>query len=440
MPATLATFDPFLKDVYGPYLEKEGFNDADAILPLFQDGSANAEWDGNGRQWRVAVLLQHAYSGMAIGEGSFLPEGGSSVAGNLLVPQRFVHSAVELSAQVMNLTEGPNAAFANGLRVEMESMMASNRKMMTRIAWGDGKGAIAQVNGAVLVGATTVNVDNPALLVGAIGGNRYIFPGMKLAVLDPTDTTFVTTLNVTAVSATGTSITVTATTVAIADNSILYLSNTTGTFTSIAQNSNKNYEPVGLRGLINDAVGTPTYFGLSRSLFPNIASTNVAIGGAIDDATLQTQFNRVQMLGMTDSIDPGEVKMICEPAVRGALVTLQQLLRRYTGEALMNPDGGTRAVTNRSNLTYGGVEIIASHNAPYGELLILNTSGLQKVVRLEGWASETGAIWKQVVQSGGRLDRYVADYRKWCNFFHRNPKNSVRLTGITANTVFFPVF
>jgi hypothetical protein len=429
--STLATADPLMKDVYSPYLENQ-IKQADPVMALFSDGAGSAEWDGKGRQFLIGTILSLANSNMAIGMGSNLPESGVPKGGTFKVKLKHIHDSISLDAQSLYLTEGNKNSFQSELSLQMESVTEGLIKTVQRAAYGNERGAYAQVSAAVAIGATVIPVDNAGMFVNAVGGAKFISPGMVFAVLDPADAVLVTTFTVLSVAEDGLSVTTTApTTVAIVDNSILYRAQKEG-ITDIATQTNKSYDFMGLDGMINDATGAPTYFGLSRTLFPNLSSKVINVGGALSDDVLQQSVDAIQARGASGSVDPSNVKILCEYGFRRAYLTLTTALRQYTGESLKTRDAGSNATTGSSNMLLGGLEILPSRNAPYGEAFFVSKSGLRKVMSKVGWLEETGSMWKQLSNAGGRLNAYVADWQYWGAWIHTRPRECVRLKGITG--------
>lgn len=434
----LSSLDPLLKDQYSPFLDRQ-INTADPILSLYEDGQGSGTWDGTGRRFLVGQVLTYAQSAMSISENADLPEGGIPVTGTLDVRMKFTAAALALTAQSMKLSEGSNASYISELQLQMESVTECLRRDTARIAYGDGRGALAQVNGAAALAATTVNLDNPGLRVGAVGGARYIVPGMRLAFVNPGDTAIEAVAEVATVSPTGTSITLTAgLTAAVSDNAIVYIAQDT-TNVSFATGLNRNNDPMGLDGMINDEVATPTYFGLSRTTYPNLSSKVINVAGVLSEDILHQAFDFAQMRGDTQDLNASSHVIICDPSVRRAYLALTYALRRYISGDIQNPNAGTRAITG-GTVSVGDVPIMVSRNAPYGEMVILNKEGMERVNSTKGFAEETGSMWKQITVSGKRRDAYVADWRGWYNCYHRFPRKSVRLKNISTVSVFYQAF
>src|SRR3972149_936725 len=97
--------------------------------------------------------------------GSYNPaEGGSPpVAGaveiqRLMIPERFYHAPISFTEQVLNASRSNEGAFADAYRLGVEDLQEGLRQRRNRSLWGDGRGILALVNGAM----TTVNVTTDA--------------------------------------------------------------------------------------------------------------------------------------------------------------------------------------------------------------------------------------------------------------------------------------
>jgi hypothetical protein len=373
---------------------------------------------------------------MGVAEQGFLPEGEQSLIASLIINPKYIYDSISLTGQSLLLTDNKQASFVSALNLQMEGLQYSLQKTMSRIAWQDGRGVMANVNGGAAIGATTLTIDNAGGDVHASGGGRFLTVGMKLGVVDPTDTTLVTTVQISAINATMTTITLSsALTVAVADNSILYMVNNVGTSATFSQSLNRNNEPVGLRNIINDATTQPTYFGLSRVTFPTLSSPVIDVAGALSDDVVQQAFDFVQANSISE--DQSGIAVLCGQDTRRAYLAVTVNIRRIaTDSRWANPDLATSATKGmENNVTIGNIPILVSTYAPFSQMVFVDKSQMKKIENNVGWMTETGAMWKQISGAGGRQDAYVADFRKFCAYFNTSPRTSVRLKNITTSIV-----
>lgn len=426
---TLTNIDKILKDNYQDVVREQ----VSTFSPIqeYVEKATDVQWEGRAAIEAVIMSLNEG-SGVSISEGGSLPTAGNFDPQNFTIPMRYDYGQIQLTKQAIDSAKTSKGAFKNVFKTSMETMVRNLKREQARKIFGSGKGILALVNGDPGTG-TTITVDAPGNVAGATGGARYIRKGMIIAFLDPAALTSTDSVRcvrtVDTVAADGASFTITsAADAGIADNDYIVRCPTTA-ITTVGGTS-YNVEPMGILGLIDDGTYNGTLMGLSRTTYPQLNSRVQSSVGVLSLDAIQTNFDVAEQLG-DDQIDV----MACEHSTRRAYLALLEADRRYTGESLTSPDGGTKAVNGRQKqwITFGGKPMVTDRNCAYGMIFGISKTDLKVYVQNEGeWDDTTGAILKQV--SG--QDTFYAFYRMWKNYHHSRPNNCFRMDGITATAVY----
>lgn len=426
MPENLTTLDGILKDFYTSYI-----TDQTAVFDPIHDmfvKQTDSEWSGDGRQAIEAVILSYNEGVGALSEDANLPTAGNFNPQQFKIPMRYVYGTFKMTKQMMKAAESSKGAFKNAMRVSMDTLVKNIKRERARMIWGYGAGLLCRVSGAH-VAQTTILVDDPGGVAGAVGGARFLRPGMTL-VISNDGVALTAIVTVLTVASTGLSFTVSPA-ISVGDDAQIFRVSTL-TSTSMSDSGNA-HEPMGLLGMVDDGtyVGT-NYFNLSRTTYPQLKSTVKASVGALTLDVLQQNFDVASQLG-----DANISTLAGHYAVRRAYLALLEADRRYTGSDLMTPDGGTKVVKRGQYVTFGNVPFVESRNAPYGSLFGLDKTEFKRYVQIDGeWADESGAILRQSSTAGGMQDTWTAFYRIWENYICSRPNQNFRLDGITTTTVY----
>jgi hypothetical protein len=416
-------FDEVLKVRY----EKGIINALNNEQPLLADMKKETEgWSG--REVVFPVKLKRNFSAGATAEHGTLHEAGKQVYEDFHIPVRYNHGRIRLSAAVMEASKNNKGAFARALGSEIDGLVEDMANYRGRVIWGWGKGVLALVNGDPGTG-TTVTVDAPHGVAGAVNGSRYIQPGMYVLFVNPADGVARDggARTVDTVAADGLTFEVTAAMDAdVEDNDYIVAANFASSTTSAASSYDK--EQMGLLGMVDTTTFVSSFHGIDRSASPGnyLQSTVISSVGSLSADVIQRAIDTVyqKSRGMTDVI-------YCEHSVRRAYLVMLENDRRYMGASLMSPDGGTKAAKQKE-IDFGGIPIRADKDAPYGTMFGLQKDTFTRWIMTEGeWADESGAILRDIPD----VDSYEAIYRIFDNFSCEKGSANWKLSGITANVV-----
>jgi hypothetical protein len=397
----------------------------------FQDKDAKM-WGG--RQVTYPIRTARNQGIGAYAESGSFPTPGKNQYTTVSIPMRYEGGRIRLTSQVMKHSASGKGAFAPAYQQEQDALVEGFVNEFGRMIWGDGKGVLALANGDPGT-TTTVTVDSPGGVAGAVNGSRFINVGELITFVAPATGALVASADetVTAVPATGLTLTIgSAAAAAIADNDYIVRANVA----AVSDISGTSYakEAMGLLGLVDDGTYVATLHGVNRTTFPIYAST--VIGSTTSPVGALSSDVIMRGIDLAEQRGGGNIDLLAmHHSTRRAYIQLTDGARRYMGGDLSNPDAGTKAARGM-NLTFGGIAIEADKYAPYGTLFGLDTSTLVRFVEVAGeWISDDGSILRPVGVGATFTDEWEAAYRIWQNFHNEYPNKSFRLDGVTATTV-----
>lgn len=418
-------FDAAMKTVYADGIA-ELIPNKFPLLEMFEERDSK---EFGGRYVEQSVHVGRNTGVGAYSEMGAIPAAGQQQYTTKRIPMRFMAGRIQLSAQVMRMSQGSRSAFEPAMESEMRRLANDMRNEFARILHSDGRGVLAFVNGDPGTG-TTVTADAPGGVAGATNGSRFINPTMLVTFVNPaTGALRATSIEETVVSvpAAGTTFTTgSAVDTNIADNDYIVRANKT----ACTDVSDTNYakEPMGLRGLNDDGTYVATLHGINRTSYPNWQNAVIGSVGALSADVLQRGIDLADQRG-GGSID----KIVWHPSVRRTYITLSDNGRRYQGSDLSRPDVGTVAAKG-GEMSFGGIRTLTSKYADYGIVHLLDTSTLSRWVEVKGeWADDDGSVLKQLGTGSTLQDGYEAYYRSWWNTDCDAPNKNARLDGVVAS-------
>lgn len=382
----------------------------------------------SGKQVTFPVKLGRNFSATATAEGVAIHDAGAQSYKDFVVPVKYNHGRIQLTAAVMKASENSKGAFARALGSEIDGLVLDLANYRGRVANGYGVGVLCLVNGDPGT-TTTITVDSPMGVAGSVNGAKYIQVGMFVAFVNPTGPAIRAGgfRTVATVASDGNSFTISAAAdAAVADNDwIVIAQNATGTALT---DTTTNLEQMGLLGMVDATTYVSTFHGIDRSASPGtqLASIVIASVGALSADVIQRGIDSVyqKARGKTSHL-------VMEHATRRAYLVMMENDRRYMGASLMKPDAGS-AAAKMKELQFGDIPIIVDKDTPYGTIFGIEADTFTRWILTEGeWADETGAILRFVAN----MDSYEAIYRIFDNFSCENGGRNFRLDGITVNAV-----
>jgi hypothetical protein len=381
MPATLATIESYLKEVYQGRI-REQLNDEIVALKRITRSGAGVTNEVGGKYVTFPI---HTRRNSGIGsrfENEALPVPGQQGHAAARVGLKYAYGGVQLTGQAISLSDTDAKAFAKALDNEVEGLKNDLLKDMNRQIYGSGNGAIGVATGAntgavvpvadarlfqigmVVDTQTGTTIDNTGLVVSSVS----LVPGANTV-------TFTTTPG---------------TALAAADIIVRRGS-------GIAAGGTK--ELTGLTAIVSD---TGTLYNIDPTVEPEWRSTVDANGGT------PRSLSEALMIKMTDNIRTkgGSTSLILQSlGVRRAYFNLLSQLRQTVNtQEFTGGFSGLAFTTDK-----GEIPVVADTDAPLNTQWYINEDALT-YYRDEDWhfLDKDGSMWKQVRDSNGDYDAYYA--------------------------------
>jgi hypothetical protein len=420
-----------LKIDYSSEVIMNSLQDENPIQEFMTSEAKDESWQGSTKY--VPKRKGRNYSMGSIPRRGMLPQAGNQKWIHSQIGMRNLYGRVGFDRQIMLDSRNTKGAYKQVVATEMTLLVEDLAFFRNRIAWGDGRGILARVNGNQTVSnGGTLEVQDPGGVVGTFNGNRFLFgdtdDGQVIAVLDGSSPSTVKGIfTVSGVNADGTDITTsTSGSFAVLDDDLLVLAR------SLTQTS-YNQEPEGLLAMVDDGTYVDSYHSITRSTTPIEKSLVITGVGTLSLDAIQ---QGLDMRSVRIGGDGGDL-FASYFDERRAYLALLEADRRYTGADLSRPDGGTVAAKGggkkNKKITFGDIPWLAERDAPYGYLFNLDKESFVRYFEENGgWADDEG---------GGPLkwvpeyDEYTAFYYIFENYHNFNPPKSIRWEGITATQI-----
>lgn len=398
-PGVLSTIDGILKEDYVMENITSAVNLVMYLLSIMQTERTTA-----GRRFVFPVQFGVSEGQGAVGENEPLPDEGFGEYEQAMGNVQYQYGNMYITGQSIEATEGGRASFGSALKQALKDVRDGFKLERHRMAWGDGSGVIALVDGAV-------NNDT-VIPVTAPYGLEY-----KEADLDNSQKTrlfrrkqklyFVTAdqiRTVTAVNGDGT----------ITVDSPITLTDRDKIVRGIGNNrSSLNKEIRGIGAGVND---TGTYLTIPRAGIPEWQANMIDHDGVpLSEESMQVAFDTAEINGTGDPD-----LMIVEHAVRRLYVNLLSRQKRIVNT--IDLKGGFKA------LDYNGVPMVVDKRCPPQRIYYLRTSDwVWYTMKKLGWLNRDGSILKWV---DGR-DAWRAVLAEYTTMVTKAPANQTVAYNVT---------
>lgn len=415
-----------MKDVFAPGVA-EGVNNTFPLTDAFPVESVDY-LGGLGTKWAAHVGRNN--SPFFAGEDSAYPVAGNqtTVQGRVNVTKHIAR--IRMTEEAMADLTSSEATFRNGMTDEKTRLIDDVSRHEEHALGCDGRGVIALQNGSAT--GAIMPVDSPGNIPGADFGNRFVDNGMWIAAINPANGLLRTSIRqVVSASADGTKITFDSSTfTGWADNDYLVHAANSSVTSTLDTSYEKAYW--GLPALIDDGTNRDNYYGVLRSQVPALQSYVIASVGALSlDVAQRTSDVVFQKLG-------GIINLILmHPSVRREYIKLLDADRRYMGNDLKSPDGGTKAFT-QGDLTIGEVAIKTIRSLGLAQVYFMDTkkAGGKRYVSEPGkFMDRDGLVWIREGTGTGARQAYEATYFQRKQYFMQMPGVCARWDGVTGQTL-----
>lgn len=414
---TITTIDPLLKDFYVDKIVEE----IKQQMPLLDYFKKRDDMPTDGRQVFYPVHVGRNVGVGAIGAGGILPTAGGQTWQDLKIPYRYNYARIQIDAQSLKATKTSKGAFEKIFDAEILGAARDCGRNRNRQLFGFGDGRIGQASGTTNTTTTTIkNGQGQTDANGQFNPARFFAANQIVASLSSPFTSINGTGTISSVNAALTQI-VTSGNFNVTDGDLLVLVSTAGS-TAIADTGYNN-EVMGLLGMIDDGTFVGTYFGISRTTYPQMNASRLALAqGDLSLIVMQKAWDQVYQKS-----DGKITDCFMHPVTLREHLANLQTFKRYTNEYSMAPDGGWAGAGHEGEVEFNQAPLHVDRDCPYGVIFGLDESQLFRYVNEEGkWADEDGTILLRL----STTDAYEARFRVFDNFCNDAPNRCFVISGI----------
>jgi hypothetical protein len=425
--ADTQALDGIYKEFYEDYVS-EGVNNKNPLKDLFKP--TDIPYGGREVNWAAHVGRNPGV--MATGEGGGLPAAGQQRHIQARATAKKIIGRVELTPEAIADSSKNEFAFVSARKDEMNRLIDDFARREEHYLVGTGTGVLGLVNEASPTGNATLIMDSPGGIANTNFGNRFVQPGMVVALVNPATGALRASSAKTVVScaSSGANITISAAPSNGADND--YVVQAANESVTDILDTSFLAAPMGVMGLIDDGTYVTNYFGIDRTLYPNYASYVKAATGAFSTDAIQQSADVVdQKLNGKTSL------LLMHHSTRRVYIQATDADRRYIGAATLRPDAGTAAL-KQGDLTLGEVPIKTIRDFALDVIMGLDEEQMDAVryVSEKGkWVDEDGSILVRQGFGSTAVHKFEAWYYMRYQNVVRNPGVCWRNDGITGQSV-----
>lgn len=376
MPATLATIESYLKEVYTGKIRRQ-LNDEITTLKRITRSGSGVSSETNGKYVTFPV---HTRRNAGIGsrnEMDPLPVPGQQGYASARLALKSAYGGLQITGQAIDMADTDPKAFARSIEEEVDRLKVDVKKDMNRQVYGDGTGAISTIS-AVVTSTTLPVVDARLFQLGEVV-DIYTLPSTSVAT-NRTVTSIDLTPGANTITISGANITTAVGQVIVRAGS---LSKEITGFGAIVANSGILYN-------INPS---------SEPEWKAVVDSNSGTPRALSEGLMQKMVDRIRTNG-------GKTTVIFQSlGVRRSYANLLMQLR-----SVVNSQEFTGGFSGLAFTTDAGeIPVVADIDAPLGVQWYLNEDALTFYRDEEWhWLDRDGSMFKQVRDSSGVYDAWYA--------------------------------
>lgn len=374
MAATLATIEPYLKEVYTGKIRRQ-INDSITTLKRITKSGSGVTNETNGKYVTFPIHVTRNNGLGSRQEMDPLPIPGQQGYAAARLALKSAYGGFQITGQAIDLADTDAKAFARSIDEEIERLKTDVKKDMNRQVYGSGNGALGVAQGANS-GATVAVSDVRNFWRGAVvdtyTGTTKDNTGLVVASVD------VAAGTVTFTTTPGT---------ALASNDVIVR---TGSFGN---------EITGFAAIVSDS--TPVY-NINPATEPEWTSEiddNNGTPRALSEQLMVQMADRIRVRG-------GKTTVIFQSlGVRRAYWSLLSQLRSIVNEQEFK--GGFKGLSFTTD--DGEIPAVADVDAPEGKQYFINEDALTFYRHSDwNWLDRDGSMFKQVRDSSGVYDAWYA--------------------------------
>lgn len=421
--ANTATIDGLLKTNYESFIA-ENVNQKNPFKEIYKTETVPY----GGRVTTYTAHVSRNISPMFTGEDGAMADAGAQGHVEVNVRQKKLMGRIRITPEAIYDTSKGEYAWKQARKDEMDGLIKDLARREEYALTLDGRGVLARINGAAA--SATQTLDAPGGITGSSFGNRFIMKGMFVGFVNPATGALRSGIRkVVSVSTDGTQMTLDSSFSSTDNDYVVQAANS-----SVTDVLDTSFENAfwGIMALVDDGTYRDNYFDVDRDVWDSFNSYVKASTGALSLDVMQ------QGADVVDQKLNGKTNLLCmHHAIRRVYIAILQADRRYSGNNLQRPDGGTAAF-QQGDLTMGEVPIKAIRDLPLDVVIGLDTvnSGATKYESEPGkWVDEDGRILVRVGSGSSARDAFEGWYRIRRQYHMRYPAVNWRLDGITGQTI-----
>jgi hypothetical protein len=377
MPATLATIDSYLKEVYTGKIRRQ-LNDEITTLKRVTRSGSGVSAETNGKYVTFPVHVRRNAGIGSRNEMDALPVPGQQGYAAARLALKSAYGGLQITGQAIDMADTDPKAFAKSIDEEMDRLKVDVRKDMNRQIYGDGSGAISTIR-SVVTSATLPVVDARLFQLGEVV-DVYTLPS----------TLIVAGRSITAIDLTAGANTVTISGAAIGPTVVGQVIVRTGSLSKE------------ITGFASIVAATGILYNINPTTEPEWTAEVDANGGtprALSEGLMQKMVDRIRTRG-------GKTTVIFQSlGVRRSYANLLLQLRQVVNS--QNFTGGFSGLAFTTDS--GEIPVIADIDAPLGKQWFINEEALTFYRDEEWhWLDRAGSMFQQVRDTNGVYDAWYA--------------------------------
>lgn len=382
MPATLASIDPIMKEVYAPRI-REQLNTETVGLKRIQRSSAGVSTDIGGKYVTFPIHIRRNSGVGSRRENEPLPLPGQQGYAAARIGLKYAYGSIKLTGQTLALANKDAQAFAKALDQEVTGVKDDVLKDMNRKVYGTGNGAIS-----------TIKTTTASGTVWPVTDGRLFQEGEVIDLITLPSTVAQAGNVVQAIDLTPGANTITVSTAsAVTAGQII-------TRAGSGPDASGNRELTGLGAIINN---TGTLYNVDPTVVGQWKAVNFNNGGtnrALSEGLMQQVVDQIRTNGGKVSL------MLTSLGVRRSYANL--LTQTRSSVNTTDFKGGFSGLAFTTDT--GDLPLVSDPDAPLNKILFVSEDHITYYHDEDWhWLDQDGSMWERYIDSNGVYDAWFAN-------------------------------
>lgn len=383
MPATLASIDPILKEVYAPRI-REQLNTETVALKRIQRSSAGVTNEVGGKYVAFPIHIRRNSGVGSRRENEPLPLPGQQGYAGARIGLKYAYGSIKLTGQTLSLSSSDTQAFAKALDQEVTGVKNDILKDMNRQVYGTGNGAIGTIK----------TTNGTASTTWAITDARGFQEGEVVDLYTSPSTVASASRVIQSVDLTSGANAITV------DSAVAVTAGQFITRAGSGPDSSGNREMTGLGAIISNT-GTlynidPTVVGQWKA----VSFTNGGTNRALSEGLMQQVVDQIRTNGGSVSL------MLTSLGVRRSYANLLTQTRSTVNTQSFTGGFSGLAFTTDT----GDIPLVSDPDAPLNKIQFVSEDNITYYHDEDWhWLDQDGSMWERYVDSNGVYDAWFAN-------------------------------